>query len=240
MITIYYLAYGKEPKNCFTVSEKVCLYKAMFECNIISKHAMHVAKSDFNHYLNNLKLWFGDAEFETIQYVKHGIKMMHEIISDNQRQLKFIDARGKKLIDLCVDILPSVDLYEKDQNISRELAPSLPDVSTFDLNGYVHQLNNSCYGSKTFGHIGSGINIYITDITRVYWHSIESITHFIYHELTHKILKTSDLDRKGSDVYGIEACKELARNDSAQALKNADSWSYFVTRLDKYETCIIL
>lgn len=49
----------------------------------------------------------------------------------------------------------------------------------------------------------------------------QEATQTIYHELTHKVLKTKD------HCYGTELCAQLAQNTPQLACDNADNYGYF-------------
>jgi hypothetical protein len=49
----------------------------------------------------------------------------------------------------------------------------------------------------------------------------------IYHEMSHKILDTNDVNVDGDKVYGKSACQKLAKKSRSLALKTADCWSLF-------------
>jgi hypothetical protein len=55
----------------------------------------------------------------------------------------------------------------------------------------------------------------------------EWICESLYHEMSHKILGTNDVNVDGNKVYGELACLELAKKNRHQALKIADCWTYF-------------
>ncbi len=49
----------------------------------------------------------------------------------------------------------------------------------------------------------------------------QEATQTIYHEITHKVLKTAD------HCYGVDLCRRLATNNITQATTNADNYGYF-------------
>ena len=50
---------------------------------------------------------------------------------------------------------------------------------------------------------------------------IQEATQTIYHEITHKVLKTAD------HCYGVALCRQLASTNIEQATTNADNYGYF-------------
>jgi hypothetical protein len=49
----------------------------------------------------------------------------------------------------------------------------------------------------------------------------QEATQTLYHELTHKVIKTVD------HCYGTQACKQLAQINPVNACTNADNFGYF-------------
>ncbi|HEY4032266.1 MAG TPA: M35 family metallo-endopeptidase [Caulobacteraceae bacterium] len=76
-------------------------------------------------------------------------------------------------------------------------------------------------------HAGAGMRIVCCDrfITKPCVYEGPAAT--IYHELTHKVLGTSDTSIAGVTTYGIADCKALAKKDPASARNVADCWSYY-------------
>jgi hypothetical protein len=76
-------------------------------------------------------------------------------------------------------------------------------------------------------HSGSGMRIVCCDrfLTKPCIYEGPAAT--IYHELTHKVLNTSDRSLAGVTTYGIQDCKALAKSDPASARNVADCWSYY-------------
>ena len=52
--------------------------------------------------------------------------------------------------------------------------------------------------------------------------------HTIFHEMTHRILSTDDIKYNNQTCYGTAKCKQLAINKPSDAIKNADSWAFFL------------
>lgn len=52
----------------------------------------------------------------------------------------------------------------------------------------------------------------------------------IFHEMTHKILKTDDVDYPGTNhtCYGVELCQLLRKTHADLALNNADNWGFYM------------
>ena len=55
----------------------------------------------------------------------------------------------------------------------------------------------------------------------------------LVHELSHLIMATDDVEYNGEKAYGGDSARELARNDSAKAQKNAENMGFFVEEFRK-------
>ena len=98
------------------------------------------------------------------------------------------------------------------------LGPTYDDVVGPGVYGYVWSAGN---------HTGSGMRVVINQrfLTKPDRYLGPAAT--IYHELTHKVLGTSDKDSAGAFVYGVDNCKALAEDKPEDARKVADCWSYY-------------
>ena len=58
----------------------------------------------------------------------------------------------------------------------------------------------------------------------------------IFHEMTHKILKTDDVVFPGTttECYGAEICQKLRKVHSDLALNNADNWGFYIAECFKH------
>lgn len=58
----------------------------------------------------------------------------------------------------------------------------------------------------------------------------------IFHEMTHKILKTDDVEFPGTDTecYGVTMCQKLRKVHSDLALNNADNWGFYLAECFKH------
>jgi Lysine-specific metallo-endopeptidase len=90
-------------------------------------------------------------------------------------------------------------------------------------------------GTGTFGYVwgsgprhnGSGMRVICCDQFLLTACQYEGAAATIYHEITHKVLGTSDKSSAGVTTYGIPDCKALASSDPASARNVADNWCYY-------------
>jgi len=80
-------------------------------------------------------------------------------------------------------------------------------------------------------HTGTGMRIYMGNRVLSRVRSDECSTQSIYHELTHKVIATTDLGDTGNGafgtIYGRAACKQLAAQHPWQARQLADCWGFY-------------
>ncbi|RST50645.1 M35 family metallo-endopeptidase [Variovorax sp. MHTC-1] len=98
------------------------------------------------------------------------------------------------------------------------LGPTVDDVVGPGVYGYVWNAGN---------HTGSGMRVVINQRFLTKPDRYEGPAATIYHELTHKVLGTTDKDSAGALVYGIPGCRALARTNPGDARQLADCWSYY-------------
>ena len=76
-------------------------------------------------------------------------------------------------------------------------------------------------------HAGSGMRVVCCNTFLTEPCQYEGPAGTIYHEITHKVLGTSDQSLAGVTTYGIRDCKALAKSDPASARNIADCWCYY-------------
>ncbi|HBA67358.1 MAG TPA: hypothetical protein DCZ48_14500 [Methylococcaceae bacterium] len=77
-------------------------------------------------------------------------------------------------------------------------------------------------------HVSGGLRVYTMNeyFDAVNTNDREEMVNYIYHEITHKVLDTIDYK------YGKEKCKAFAIKNPLLAIKNADSYGYFIADID--------
>lgn len=81
---------------------------------------------------------------------------------------------------------------------------------------------------KSVAHVSSGLRIFI--YSEYFKAGRYERMNTIYHELTHKILGTSDYK------YGHGSCQKFAIKYPGTVLKNADNYGYFMADLDRRQS----
>ncbi|XP_011405111.2 PREDICTED: uncharacterized protein LOC105313403 [Amphimedon queenslandica] len=107
------------------------------------------------------------------------------------------------------------------------------DVKSGITNNVVTYYNNGprC-GAKTYAYVLSNVKntVYLCNLyykSQTYCStSAESKEGTLLHEWSHSYAGRIDYKSGGTDYYGRSKCKELAKNDPANAVKNADNYCY--------------
>ncbi len=220
----------------FDVHEKIRLTLAVKAMAGSSSIMQEAAQSNFKHHRKLLKKWFGlkkkHFDFKAnVKFVVDGVNQMHRVLSDNTKQIRFIDARKEKMVNFRVKYEKIMSFNsENEWCVHGEKAVHIGEWTRYDK---THNLANVFSPSPAFrdeantAHVGSGYCIYIGPMM-LHVTSVKSwICRSLYHEMSHKILSTNDINADGNNVYGELNCLELAKKSRHQALKIADCWAYF-------------
>lgn len=145
--------------------------------------------------------WFGNSSFKD---VVEGAKKMDNFIQSGK--VTFVDRRHK-----------SETIIRDPRNPARDR------VIPMEACDYAYVKNLPDYRSSGVAHVGSGMRLYLGE--RFFHQSKSTVdrTATIYHEIAHKILALGDIK------YGPANCRQLARIQPSQAIKNPDNWCYFAT-----------
>ncbi len=132
-------------------------------------------------------------------------------------------ANKATLMDLAMRTRPITFVHRKHVTIhyidgDDPLGPTEDQEIGPGVYGYVWNAGN---------HTGSGMRIVCNSQFLGDPCPFEGAAATIYHELTHKVLGTSDKSLKGATTYGIRDCTALAKADPASARNVADCWSYY-------------
>jgi hypothetical protein len=108
------------------------------------------------------------------------------------------------------------------------------DITTHVLNGndQFDTMEEGFSGSSLYGYVyrhsaGSGYRIIMGKAFLGDHDPIEGAAQTVYHELTHKVLKTVD------HAYGKIKCRGFATTDQQKALTNADDWAFYAVSFKK-------
>jgi len=176
-------------------------------------------------HLYYLLEWFGKNDRETRTHVANKVRVLYAAFNDPSRFITFVNLRGKafrKLKSTKKELLnnvkyPKLGLYEYDRIIKEVIVPDVVTGSVFTQ----PDINFTC-----LGHVGAGMRIYIGDSHK----TVFDFALTILHELTHKILTTTDF-YQGSGVYGSLQSMLLAKRNHEVAMEHADCWAWFICSL---------
>ncbi len=137
--------------------------------------------------------WFGETSPSRVMAVTRGLRALHSAVQHSPQTYVL----RKNILNHYV-------------NGDYPFSPMEDGKSTENVYGYV------------WGHqAGSGYRVvlcnqFVNDPDR------SEATQTMYHELTHKVIKTVD------HVYGRPGCLDLAKKSPGQAIENADNWGYYL------------
>ena len=161
--------------------------------------------------------WFGQGREEM---VAAGVKIVHDIITNENITVTFVDRRGKQARPL--EFCGHGAAFSGHRPIV-EFGKPVPIPATRSGEAWAAR----AFAAGAFmAHCGSGMRIYLCQ--RMFevlegdgeeWYEAPQT---VYHELTHKILGTTDFE------FGVEDCLNLAIADGGKAIANADNWGYYV------------
>ncbi|MCK5819523.1 MAG: hypothetical protein KAH18_09810 [Psychromonas sp.] len=179
----------------FTEAQKLTLISLVWSCREAVELAYLSAQRDFEGDYDNLKCWLGSTTPEVRDRAKRGIEIFWEYMSERGVMLKFINVLNKEDID------PPWHVCSMMQN------------KLNDSMGYM--LNDE--GGPTLGKM----NIYLGTLIFSNYSNKECKMHTILHEMSHRLLDTSDMYETSNK--GVE--RFHAKQSSAQALESADNWA---------------
>jgi hypothetical protein len=147
------------------------------------------------------------------------LRLMHSVISSSAKRVIFVDGSKRR-------VRVRVNPYNLDA--PQVLMDTPYPASKMKWAGaWTHTLPGNGSPRKPGDyHVGSGYRI-ILGQAFPFGSGKRILAGVVYHELTHKILGTNDYK------YGERACWQLARTNSAKAIKNADNYNFFISRLGR-------
>ena len=151
--------------------------------------------------VGNKVKWFG--AMANSNAVSDGLKTMDEYLNKKCTRITFVRKNTGQIIDQ----VPAE---------SSDYGQVIPNV-----------MQTTAFFQKTAKHTSSGLRIFAMN------EIIDAITNndqvekvnYVYHEVSHKVLDTVDFK------YGTSACKTLAINSPAKAVRNADNWGYYIAKI---------
>ena len=148
-------------------------------------------------------------------------ELMGILVNDGMRQPTLrIDA-----LDLALRTRPitfvrrkSYEIHYIDKQVD-PLGATVDETNSNGTYGYVWSAGN---------HTGGGVRVILYQKPFDEPCPYEGIAQTMIHELSHKFLGTDDEPVGGGpDVYGVAACKALAKKDPKSARNLADCWGYY-------------
>jgi len=210
----------------FTDAEKAILKNAAkLALEVVEKgyQAMHNYLRFRNHpdndhvlkFKKRVKAWFGDDTQEIIAVVTANMREMIDILQAPETFITFVNAYSKRVIRCTSSYTP----------INRRNEETYKAYYTFKK-FHIMKSMQSWRGYLATEYLSPcrGLKIYIANVWDGF--DLNSIVRLVIHECSHRMLCTSDFvsDR---EIYGAQACKDLAARDPDQAVTVADSWSLF-------------
>ncbi|MCK5819177.1 MAG: hypothetical protein KAH18_07960 [Psychromonas sp.] len=207
-----------EPDSIDTFSEddKVRLKLGLalaIECSlkgIIACVHTYSGVSGIIKHIDKTSLWFGVSlihrfvgltDRDRFEIIKNGLKQMHNVMTDPNESLIFVDQRV-----ICLPYKKSIDLFHIGSLEIESTGPAL-------LRRYRTQ----------------GKNVYVNQTMLDKSNLISDLARDIYAMLTQYVLNTTFLSHDSEcDVYQKRNCITLAREDPDKALLNAKCWENFI------------
>jgi len=238
MATVLFGEFGgkNHERSVFNLQEKALLMAAVSGATECLSKALIASNKNFSGHVDQIKLWFGDVTAEHIVALKKNVNKMHSTFIVPETFIKFIDARGQSFHPY-MGRLPLNNIPDAQYDELMMKGGEREKLAEF-VGAFVYHLSWANLHGEYKGHVGSGMNIYIS---HAFFRSILNSTmreHVILHEYSHKALFTVDYaletpTRRGEDgawfVYGEEDCQYLATQNVEDTMRNADCLAYFLS-----------
>jgi hypothetical protein len=205
----------------FSDREKAMLQEGLDVAIECSGLAMDAAAKNFRTSQKLLKAFFNRPQ--DLDRVKEGLAKMHAFLTDSNRFITFVDARGQseKLLRFCERAVPGVPGRSSHGATEMVLEGIRVVPMTEGDYAYVKTLKDKDTSAPTEAHQGSGMRIFIGERGFHPSKTVRDTAATVYHEICHKVLGTVD------HAYKVPDCSALT--DTERAVQCADSWSLFVT-----------
>jgi len=161
---------------------------------------------------------------------------MHSTLTAPETFITFIDARGQSFHPY-MGIMPLNNIADAQYDELMMKGGERQKVGKFS-NAFVYHLSWANPHGQYNGHVGSGMNIYISD--GFFWSRLNNKMReqIILHEYSHKALLTVDYAVETPEPYGRKdgawlvfgqmACQYLATQNVEETMRNADCWGRFL------------
>ncbi|MCK5871081.1 MAG: hypothetical protein KAG45_10725 [Methyloprofundus sp.] len=236
VMTIQFDNWGADPylkAKCvgtkFNHREEILLMEFMSMTVECSERVQEAGKSNFKDHHDLLEKWFGltpdQSDFDdTVQWVVYGINMIHAVLSDNEKIIRFVDRRKRRttLYDIRYfqPLCFNKPIGEKAFVVGEDV-----DDEDEEIEGSTWMLDKTYRGKDNLPHVGSGYRLYVGD-RRLQGERYKTIR-FIVHEMTHKLLGTTDFTDDDIEAYTEDVCHRQAVRNRYWAMEIADCWARF-------------
>jgi len=191
-------------ESYFNPHEKLLIEEACRQTADVSRRVIQgITVGGLNNIISaRIVEWFGSSSFR-------------DVVECAKKMDAFIQGGGKVTF---VDRRHKVERLINDPH-----NPALDQIVPMTECDYAYVKNLPDYKASGIAHVGSGMRLYLGE--RFFHPSKTTIdrTATIYHELAHKILALQDI------AYNAGRCRQLAKAQPSQALKNPDNWCLFAT-----------
>ncbi|MCK5817654.1 MAG: hypothetical protein KAH18_00070 [Psychromonas sp.] len=220
----------------FTDNEKMQLAMSFRDTVNFSQKARAACHSNFSEHHALLKKWFGitpshDDFTEFINVLKIATTMIHDVLSDSTRIIRFIDSRHTKEVHYSINYIKPLCFHGMYYGEKVEECGGIKRSSTENDFASVHVLCDYFPEERDVSHVGSGMHIHIHHLMLAPITSTFIRSCALYHEMSHIIINTIDTDLQGHMIYGEDRCQRIATLDPWQAINLAECWSYFICYL---------
>jgi hypothetical protein len=169
-----------------------------YDCAQMAVQAIDRVSRD-NAEAQRFQRWFGNPSPRAVGYVKDGLTKMWQAFQTSPVTIVLRE-------DVTIHMVNGDDPFDKMEE----------GFSGSGVYGYV------------WGHsAGSGYRVIMGKWFLGDPDPIEGAAATVYHELTHKVLKTKD------HAYGKIKCRGFAATDQQKAVTNADNWSFYAASFKK-------
>jgi len=243
MATVLFGEFGgkNHERSVFNLREKALLMNAVSGATESLSKALIASNKNFSGHVDQIKLWFGDVTAELIVELKKNVNKMHSTFTAPETFITFIDAR-EQYIHPYMGRMPLNNIADAQYDELMMKGGERQKVKKF-IGAFIYPLSWANPHGQYNGHVGSGMNIYISAGFFLSHLNNRMREQIILHEYSHKALFTVDYaletrGRGGEDgawpVYGPKDCQYLATQNVLEAMRNADGWAYFLISFNIY------
>ncbi|MCK5817706.1 MAG: hypothetical protein KAH18_00335 [Psychromonas sp.] len=200
--------FRKKTDRGFDMNEQVILRIVVEVAAEAATLAFQSSTMGFDRDLDKLEAWFGQQSELNLPQITNGVYRMYRFLTDEEKCLKFIDARIKS------GGVPILHHRFKPQVCS--LTHDHGDPNSFEtaMNWCSKISDMSMCVVETMFKLGVPMQVKIA---------------MIFHELSHQLLGTNDCNGKQEPIFGKTACRKLAMSDCEGTIIVGENWSFFMS-----------